>query len=308
MHPRAPATASGPRPAPAKAGKPFMAEVIPTVEVIVEVPCWSFLKRGSTGHIGFASPLPCQVNHGSVPDRIGSEGDLLDAIVLGQRLARGTRLRVAVHGAIGLTGRGGYDDKLVCSDAPVPAAARRGPVCFFRAYIAAKRMLNALRVRAIDGHCAGWGAPGPALARAPPRNADWRGPRALMSARATPCRRGLQPTRSRTRAGCASTRSRARCPRGKDNVVGKCNHHTDRAPPARKDIPAPCLRSRKPGYDPGSARSRGKPARRAGPLAIDPPRESPCPHAIDNPGPAAPPGPQRLRSSRSPGPPTRARS
>jgi inorganic pyrophosphatase len=30
----------------------------PEVEVVIEVPKGSFLKRGSTGHIDFISPLP----------------------------------------------------------------------------------------------------------------------------------------------------------------------------------------------------------------------------------------------------------
>jgi hypothetical protein len=29
------------------------------VDVVIEIPRWSFLKRGSTGHIDFVSPLPC---------------------------------------------------------------------------------------------------------------------------------------------------------------------------------------------------------------------------------------------------------
>ena len=53
----------------------------PEVEVVVEVPRGSFLKRGSTGHVDFISPLPCPFNYGSVPSHIGQEGDLLDALV-----------------------------------------------------------------------------------------------------------------------------------------------------------------------------------------------------------------------------------
>src|SRR5690242_10055053 len=51
----------------------------PEVEVVVEVPRGSFLKRGSTGQIDFISPLPCPFNYGSVLSHIGQEGDLLDA-------------------------------------------------------------------------------------------------------------------------------------------------------------------------------------------------------------------------------------
>ena len=43
----------------------------PEVEVVIEVPRGSFLKRGSTGHIDFISPLPCPFNYGSVPIYLG---------------------------------------------------------------------------------------------------------------------------------------------------------------------------------------------------------------------------------------------
>lgn len=63
----------------------------PEVEVVIEVPRGSFLKRGSTGRIDFVSPLPCPFNYGYVPDYIGGEGDYLDAVVLGPRLPLGSR-------------------------------------------------------------------------------------------------------------------------------------------------------------------------------------------------------------------------
>ncbi|HEY2817834.1 MAG TPA: inorganic diphosphatase, partial [Casimicrobiaceae bacterium] len=65
----------------------------PIVDVVIEIARGSFLKRGSSGHIDFISPLPCPYNYGSVPTHIGLEGDLLDAIVLGPRLPLGTELR-----------------------------------------------------------------------------------------------------------------------------------------------------------------------------------------------------------------------
>ena len=72
----------------------------PEVEVVIEVPRGSFVKRGSTGHVDFVSPLPCPFNYGSVPSHIGLEGDLLDALVLGPRLPLGTRIRVKAWGAV----------------------------------------------------------------------------------------------------------------------------------------------------------------------------------------------------------------
>lgn len=148
----------------------------PLVEVVIEIPRWSFLKRGSTGRVDFVSPLPCPFNYGSVPDRIGGEGDLLDAAVLGPRLPRGTVVTVPARGAVGLAERGLYDDKLICSEYPIDAAARQRIVAFFGAYIRGKRLLNLIRGLPTDGHCAGWGAARAALTRSRPRDSAWRGP------------------------------------------------------------------------------------------------------------------------------------
>lgn len=146
------------------------------VEVVIEIPRWSFLKRGSTGAVDFVSPLPCPCNYGSVPDRIGLEGDLLDAVVLGPRLARGTRLYVPARGAIGLAERGLYDDKLICSRAPISPATRNRLMVFFHLYITMKRGLNLTRGLPTDGACTGWSDAAAALARSRPRDPGWLGP------------------------------------------------------------------------------------------------------------------------------------
>ena len=99
----------------------------PEVEIVIEVPRGSFLKRGLTGRIDFVSPLPCPFNYGAVPSHLGLEGDLLDALVLGPRLRFGTRVRLRAWGAVTLTDRGMSDDKLVCSAAAAePRGMRRG--------------------------------------------------------------------------------------------------------------------------------------------------------------------------------------
>jgi len=149
----------------------------PTVEVVIEVPRGSFLKRGSTGHIDFVSPFPCPFNYGSVPAFVGLEGDLLDAVVLGPRLPYGTRVRVTARGAVMLTDRGMTDDKLICSDRPVSAKERRMVLRFFHLYAKCKGLLNLLRRRPGRNACDGWLEPRRAIARARPRDATWRGPR-----------------------------------------------------------------------------------------------------------------------------------
>ena len=146
------------------------------VQVLIEVPRWSFLKRGSTGHLDFISPLPCPFNYGSVPQFVGLEGDLLDAVVLGPRLTRGSRVDVKAWGAVTLTDRGMSDDKLICSREPLTSRERRKVLRFFRFYAKCKGFLNLLRRRPGRNACDGWRDAGEAIARARPRNAAWQGP------------------------------------------------------------------------------------------------------------------------------------
>ena len=148
----------------------------PEVEVVIEVPRGSFLKRGSTGHVDFVSPLPCPFNYGAVPKYVGLEGDLLDAVVLGPRLPFGTRARVKAWGAIILTDRGMADDKLICSASPLEAAERRRVLRFFHFYAKCKGLLNVLRRRPGRNACDGWCEARQALARARPRDDSWPGP------------------------------------------------------------------------------------------------------------------------------------
>lgn len=148
----------------------------PEVEVVIEIPRGSFIKRGSTGHVDFVSPLPCPFNYGSVPHYVGLEGDLLDAVVLGPRLRAGTLLRVTAWGAVTLTDRGMSDDKLVCCARPPSDAEKRSVLRFFHFYARCKGLLNLYRQRPGRNGCDGWLEARHALARARPRDAGWRGP------------------------------------------------------------------------------------------------------------------------------------
>lgn len=148
----------------------------PEVEVVIEVPRGSFLKRGSTGRIDFVSPLPCPFNYGSVPNYLGLEGDLLDALVLGPRLPYGTRIRVRAWGAVTLTDRGMSDDKLVCAARPPTPGERRRVLRFFHFYARCKALLNLWRRRPGRNACEGWCTAAEAIARAAPFDAVWRGP------------------------------------------------------------------------------------------------------------------------------------
>src|SRR5437764_4898737 len=143
------------------------------VDVVIEMPRGSFLKRGSTGHLDFISPLPCPFNYGSVPSYLGLEGDLLDALVLGPRLASGTRVRVKAWGAVTLTDRGMSDDKLVCSAQAPSMSQRRFVLGFFHCYAACKGLLNWWRDRPGRNACDGWRDVNFAMSRARPRPAEW---------------------------------------------------------------------------------------------------------------------------------------
>lgn len=146
------------------------------IEVAIEIPRGSFLKRGSTGVVDFISPLPCPFNYGSVPRYIGREGDLLDAVVLGPRLPAGARVRIKAWGAVVMTDRGMSDDKLICSHQRLLPGEQREVLGFFRFYARCKGVLNFLRRRPGRNACEGWIEPQEAISRARLRDASWRGP------------------------------------------------------------------------------------------------------------------------------------
>ena len=140
------------------------------------MPKGSFLKRGSSGHVDFISPLPCPFNYGAVPTHLGMEGDLLDALVLGPRLRYGTRLKLRAWGAVTLCDRGMCDDKLVCA-AEQPSQAELDKVLrFFHFYAKCKAVLNLWRGRPGRNACEGWCTADAAMRRAVPLRGDWTGP------------------------------------------------------------------------------------------------------------------------------------
>jgi inorganic pyrophosphatase len=164
-------------PAPRAADGSAQGEPAPRLEVVIEIPRGSFLKRGSTGQIDFVSPLPCPFNYGSVPAYLGLEGDLLDAVVLGPRLPRGTRISVRAFGAVGMADRGMYDDKLICSPRPLTASERKRILAFFRFYARSKALLNLLRGQPGRTGFVGWREAHDAIARARPlAPGEWQGP------------------------------------------------------------------------------------------------------------------------------------
>jgi inorganic pyrophosphatase len=150
----------------------------PKLEVVIEIPQGCFLKRGSTGQLDFVSPFPCPFNYGSVEAYVGLDGDLLDAVVLGPRLPRGTRVTVQALGAVRLVDRGIYDDKIICGSQPLSPFRRYLVLLFFRFYARCKGLLNFFRRRPGRNDCEGWFDAGAAIGRATLReNTPWEGPK-----------------------------------------------------------------------------------------------------------------------------------
>lgn len=114
------------------------------VEVLIEVPRFSFVKRDHHGKVQLLSPLPCPFNYGSLPGTRASDGDPIDALVLGPRRERGERVRVPARGVVRFVDAGAADPKWICSTATLTAADLREVERFFSVYGVAKRALNGL--------------------------------------------------------------------------------------------------------------------------------------------------------------------
>lgn len=116
-----------------------------SVKVIVDTPRGGFVKRHDDGSVDFVSPIPSPFNYGSVPGSRSTDGDRLDALVLGPRVERGTALELPVVGGVDFLDAGLLDPKLILADHTPSVAERLQIVAFFRTYSWAKRLLHLLR-------------------------------------------------------------------------------------------------------------------------------------------------------------------
>jgi inorganic pyrophosphatase len=117
------------------------------LEVIVELARWGLIKRGEEGRIDLVSPLPCPFNYGSVLGTRAADGEREDAVLLGPRVAIGSRLRVPVLGRVRFIDAGEPDDKWLCGIAPLRRADRLSVALFFELYARVKRTGYWLRGR-----------------------------------------------------------------------------------------------------------------------------------------------------------------
>ncbi|MEM9070562.1 MAG: inorganic diphosphatase [Myxococcota bacterium] len=113
-----------------------------TVEVLVEVPRFSFVKRRPNGDVHFVSPIPTLYNYGSVVGTLAPDGDPLDALLIGPRAPVGTRLRSRLQAVVDFVDHSLPDPKLVLAPAPLNRAARWQLEAFFRVYARAKLILD----------------------------------------------------------------------------------------------------------------------------------------------------------------------
>lgn len=128
----------------------------PTVEVLIETPRGSFAKRDVLGAVEFLSPLPCPFNYGCVPVLAAPDGDALDAVVLGPRLAVGQRVQIIVRATVLFIDAGQQDDKLICSRFEPSAAERCLVLGFFHVYAFCKWLANRARGKSGPTRCLGW--------------------------------------------------------------------------------------------------------------------------------------------------------
>lgn len=124
--------------------------------VIVDVSKWSFIKRRDDGIVDFISPVPSPFNYGHVEDSVAEDGEGVDAVVLGPRLPRGTRLAVPVRGCVGFIDGGVSDPKWICSRLPLRPSERRRVERFFRGYALAKGVINRARRKKGETRYLGW--------------------------------------------------------------------------------------------------------------------------------------------------------
>jgi inorganic pyrophosphatase len=87
---------------------------------------------------------------------LAEDGDAVDAVVLGPKLAVGSTAKVATRARVDFIDAGVSDPKWVCADAPLSSFERFQVAGFFRCYAVAKRMINRVRGQRGPTRYRGW--------------------------------------------------------------------------------------------------------------------------------------------------------
>ena len=115
------------------------------VRVQIEVSKGGHIKRSSSGHVDYISPLPCPFNYGSIPGSEAEDGEPEDAVVLGGPLPAGHSGDYAVVAWVDFLDAGVKDPKFICAQGKVSEEELRAVARFFRRYARIKAPLNRLR-------------------------------------------------------------------------------------------------------------------------------------------------------------------
>jgi inorganic pyrophosphatase len=114
--------------------------------IYIETPKGSFVKRNENQMIDFVSPLPCPFNYGHIKGEIGGDGDPLDALLLGGRVAIGTEVTVNVVGCVHFIDCGKQDDKFIVMQHGAPTRKDKRKIkLFFLFYAFLKRISAPIR-------------------------------------------------------------------------------------------------------------------------------------------------------------------
>ncbi len=105
------------------------------------------MKREAGVGVEFISPVPCPFNYGCIPEVIAEDGDPVDALVLGPRVAAGERVATTAWMRLRFVDDGAVDDKLVCGPWPPTAREQAQIERFFSVYGVARTLMNRVRGR-----------------------------------------------------------------------------------------------------------------------------------------------------------------